>query len=334
VDLAGRGDGFAPDRALSPKELIDMRVLITGAFGNIGSATVAELIRQGHQVRAFDVATPDTQRVAARFQGQIDVHWGDIRAAAAVRNAALDRDVIIHLAAIIPPVSDEQPALAEAVNVGGTRNVIAAARAQPAPPRVFLASSFDVFGNTQHLPPPRRVSDPVAATNGYTQHKIDCEGLIKQSGLSWIICRFCDVPIARDPHPIMYDIPLDTRFEVIHRNDLALAITNVLTCAEAWGQTLLIGGGARCQIRYRDYVFGALTVMGIGPLPEAAFTQQPYCTDWLDTDYSQRLLQYQRHTFDDIVREMTAGLAWRRIAASVLRPIVRRRLLKLSPYWK
>lgn len=311
-----------------------MRVLITGAFGNVGSATVAELIRQGHQVRACDVATPATQRVAARFHGQIDVQWGDIRDAAAVHNAVLDRDVIIHLAAIIPPISDEQPELAEAVNVDGTRNVIAAALAQLTPPRVFLASSFDVFGHTMHLPPPRRVTDPVAVTNGYTRHKIDCEALIKQSGLTWIIGRFCDVPIARDPHAIMFDIALDTRFEVIHRNDLALAITNVLACDEAWGQTLLIGGGARCQIRYRDYLFGMLTSMGIGPLPEAAFTQQPYCTDWLDTDYGQRLLQYQRHTFDDIVREIAAGQVWQRIAASILRPIVRRRLLKMSPYLK
>jgi nucleoside-diphosphate-sugar epimerase len=311
-----------------------MKVLITGAFGNIGSATVAELIRQGHQVRAFDLATPNTQRAAARFQGQIEVQWGDIRNAAAVNKAVADRDAIIHLAAVIPPVSDEQPALAEAVNVGGTRNVIAAAQQQTAPPKMFLASSFDVFGNTTHLPPPRRVTDPVAATNGYTQHKIDCEGLIKQSGLNWVIARFCDVPIAHDPHPIMYEIPLDTRFEVIHRADLALAITNVLACDEAWGQTLLIGGGARCQIRYRDYLFGMLTSMGIGPLPEAAFTQQPYCTDWLDTDYSQRLLQYQRHSFDDIVREIAAGLMWQRLAATLLRPIVRQRLLKLSPYMK
>ena len=309
-----------------------MRVLITGAFGNIGSATVAELIRQGHQVRAFDLATPATQRAAARFQGHIEVQWGDIRDAAAVNKAVADCEAIIHLAAVIPPLSDEQPALAEAVNVGGTRNVIAAAQAQAAPPKMFLASSFDVFGPTMHLPPPRRVTDPVAPTNGYTQHKIDCEGLIKQSGLRWIVGRFCDVPIARDPHPIMYEIPLDARFEVIHRADLGLAITNVLTCDEAWGQTLLIGGGARCQIRYRDYLFGMLNAMGIGALPEAAFTQQPYCTDWLDTDYSQRLLQYQRHSFDDIVREIAAGLTWQRLAVSLLRPIVRRRLLKLSPY--
>jgi len=311
-----------------------MKVLITGAFGNIGSATVAELIKQGHQVRAFDLATPVTQRAAARFQGQIEIQWGDIRDVAAVNQAVTDRDVIIHLAAVIPPVSDEQPDMAEAVNVGGTRNVIAAAQSQPVPPQMFLASTFDVFGHTMHLPPPRRVTDPVAATNGYTRHKIECEGLIKQSGLRWIICRFCDVPIARDPHPIMYDIPLDARFEVIHRDDLGLAITNVLTCDEAWGQTLLLGGGTRCQIRYRDYLFGMLTAMGIGPLPEAAFTQQPYCTDWLDTEYSQRLLKYQRHSFDDIVREISAGLGWQRLAASVLRPIVRRRLLKMSPYLK
>jgi nucleoside-diphosphate-sugar epimerase len=33
-----------------------MRVLVTGALGNIGSHTLPELVRQGHEVRGFDAA--------------------------------------------------------------------------------------------------------------------------------------------------------------------------------------------------------------------------------------------------------------------------------------
>lgn len=311
-----------------------MRVLLTGAFGNIGSATLTELIRQGHEVRALDVSTPHTRKIATGVGSKIDLRWGDIRNADEVASAVADREVIIHLAALIPPVSEEQPEVAEQINVGGTQNVIAAAQAQAVPPKIFFASSFDLFGPTMHLPPPRRVTDPVVATNHYTRHKLACEGLIKQSGLEWIICRFCDVPIARDPHPIMFTIALDSRFEVIHRADLALAITNTLQRPDLWRQTLLIGGGPRCQIRYRDYLFGMLDVMGIGPLPERAFTTEPYCTDWLDTEYSQQQLNYQRRSFDEILQETAASLGWQRRAASLLRPIVRRRILAMSPYWR
>ncbi len=151
-----------------------MRVLLTGPFGNIGSHTTAELIRQGHQVRAFDRHTSRTEQVARRFAGQIEVRWGDIRNAAEVKVAVEGVDVIIHLAAVIPPLTNERPELAEQVNVGGTRNLIEAAKAQAKSPKFFLASSFDVFGYTADQPPPRRASDPVLATDDYSAHKIAC----------------------------------------------------------------------------------------------------------------------------------------------------------------
>ena len=101
-----------------------------------------------------------------------------------------------------------------------------------------------------------------------------------------------------------------------------------------WGQTILIGGGPRCQIRYRDYLFGMLEALGIGPLPEEAFGQLPYCTDWLDTEDSQRLLHYQRHSADEIIADIAVKVGWKRYLAMLNRPIVRRNILKMSPYWK
>jgi nucleoside-diphosphate-sugar epimerase len=311
-----------------------MRVLLTGPFGNIGSHTTAELIRQGHQVRAFDLRTPRTEKVAGRFTGQVEVCWGDLCDAAAVRAGVQDQDVIVHLGAVIPPLSVDQPVQAEQVNVGGTRILIDAARAQTRPPRFFFASSFDVFGHTADQPPPRRVNDPVQATDDYSAHKIACEALINQSGLDFVIARLCDVPDVKEPHPIMFAIPLDQRFEVIHGDDVALAIVNALKTPEVWGQTVLLGGGPHCQIRYRDYLFGMLDAVGIGPLPEEAFGHPLYCTDWIDTEDSQRLLQYQRHSADEIIQDIAREVGWKRYVAGLTRPIVRQNILKMSPYWK
>jgi hypothetical protein len=54
----------------------------------------------------------------------------------------------------------------------------------------------------------------------------------------------------------------------------------------------LIGGGPRCQLTYSEYLSRFLEAMGMGgPLPEAAFTTSLYCTDWLDTEESQRAFE-------------------------------------------
>lgn len=316
-----------------------MKVLVTGAFGNIGFSAVQELIRQGHTVRGFDLRTPATEKKARQLAGKAEVIWGDIRQAEQVAAAVRDQDVIVHLAAILPPDVDERLELAEAVNVGGLRNVLEAAKQQASPPNILFSSSLDVFGFTQDQPPPRKVTDPVQATDAYTRHKLQGEELVKSSGLTWAIYRFADVPplAARKPHPIMYRVPLNTRFEMLHTLDAGLAIANGITKQELWGRIWLIGGGPRCQVYYRDYLERMLDAMGIGKLPEQAFGHDPYCTDWLDTEESERLLHYQRHSFDEIISDLKRYAAPggpTRLLMPVIRPFARRWLLSLSPYLK
>jgi nucleoside-diphosphate-sugar epimerase len=315
-----------------------MTILVTGAFGNLGGYVLEELLRQGYNVRAFDVHTSHTRKKSARFDGKVEIVWGDIRQARDVKKAVRDVETVIHLAAVIPPASDENPDLAWSVNAEGTRNLVAACQAQKSPPRLLFASTFDLFGRTQKLPPPRRVDDPIEISDIYTKSKAAGEEMVRNSGLDFLIFRYSDMPIIglRPGHPIMYRIPLDTRIETMHPADGALATVNALKTAELWGRgrLLLVGGGSRCQVTYRQFLFGLLNAMGIGPLPEEAFSEEEYVTDWLDTEESQRLLQYQRHSFEDIVAEVAAQLGWRRLFVPLARPFARRTMLKMSPHYR
>ena len=64
-----------------------MKVLLTGAFGNVGTSTLEELAERGHQVRCFDLQTKANRRTAKRFAGQMEVVWGDLRNPEAVADA-------------------------------------------------------------------------------------------------------------------------------------------------------------------------------------------------------------------------------------------------------
>jgi UDP-glucose 4-epimerase len=287
--------------------------LLTGASGNIGSHVLPELARRGHDIREFP---------------------GDITDPVAVARAVAGVDTVIHLAAMIPPTSDEQPERAREVNVDGTTHVIAACQAQPEPPRLLFTSTFDVHGHTLDKPPPRRVHDPLVATDPYTAHKIECERLIRESSLNWAIFRLVDVPVLgfRRPHPIMFEIGLDNRIEAMHADDVGLAIANALDTPQVWGQILFIGGGKSCQVSYREYLTRLLAAMGIKPLPDKAFSNAVYATDWVDSTESEALLHYQRHTFDDIAEAIAAALGWRRRLAALANPLARWMILRNSPY--
>jgi hypothetical protein len=160
---------------------------------------------------------------------------------------------------------------------------------------------------------------------------------VQESGLTWAILRYADVPpiALRSPVPIMFEIPLGQRIETLHPLDAGLVTARAATAEVTWGRLWLIGGGPRCQLTYGTYLSKFLEAMEMGgPLPESAFTTEPYCTDWLDTQESQRAFDYQRHSFDDIVKDVAALLGWKRQFARLAQPVVREYMLSLSPYYR
>jgi nucleoside-diphosphate-sugar epimerase len=318
-----------------------MRVLITGAFGNVGTSILREFQLKyhagQHTIRCFDLNTPKNRRTARRYAGKIEVVWGDVLNVSDVKAAVKDCDVVIHLIAIIPPRSIAAPELARRVNVDGTKNVIAAMHQLPKPARLIFASSLALFGQTQHLPPPRTVYDPIQITDVYTETKALCEALVKESGLTWTILRFAAVlPVAvlNAIDPLMFEVPLTDRAEFVHTYDVGLALTNAVFSDAVWGKTLLIGGGKRCQLYQRELIAKPLEALGIGMLPDSAFGTTPYHLDWLDTTESQQLLQFQRYDLDDYVRDTLKAVGFRRFFIPLVKPLIRHRLLSASPYYR
>lgn len=316
-----------------------MRILLTGAFGNVGQSALEELLARGHQVRCLDLKTPTNQRLARKYAPRAEIVWGDLRSMDDVAAAVRDMEVVIHLAFILPRLSatglesERVPEVARQVNVGGTRNLIRAMRAQPVPPRLIFSSSLHVYGLTQHLPPPRTAEDRPQPVEHYARHKVICERMVRISGLRWCILRFGAVlPLSVQPNAGMYDVPLDNRIEFVHTRDVGVALANAVESDAIWGKVLLIGGGPSCQLTYRQMMTSIMQTLGIGPLPDAAFSDKPFATDWLDTRESQRLLHYQRRTFGDFTRDLAARLGPRRALARLFAPIVRAWLTARSPH--
>ena len=170
-----------------------MKVLLTGALGNVGFSTLEALLEEGHDVVAFDLESPRARKLASRFDGRVRVVWGDITDPVSIRAALDGVDAVVHLAAHRPSPRDRAPDLARRVNVDATRSLIAQMEASATANRLVFASSVGVFGDVQDREPPLRVDTPVSPTDEYGRHKVACEQAIQQSRLQWSILRLAAV---------------------------------------------------------------------------------------------------------------------------------------------
>jgi nucleoside-diphosphate-sugar epimerase len=199
-------------------------VLVTGGSGYFGSV-VSELARaRGDSVRIFDLnpgTVAGTEFVA-----------GDVRDPAAIRAACEGIDVVFHNVAQVPLAKDRE--LFDSVNVGGTANVLVAARdARVA--KVVHTSSSAVFGIPEHNPVTE--SSPCRPLEAYGRAKLRAELLCHDAmaaGLDVSIVRPRTVlghgrlgvmallfEFVADGAPVFVLGGGNNRYQLVHATDLA-----------------------------------------------------------------------------------------------------------------
>ena len=121
-----------------------MKVLLTGGTGFLGKNVARYLANAGHDLRLLARKGSDLDGLP-----KAEIVRGDVTDAASLRSAALGCAAVCHMAAVVKMwLPDRRPF--DAVNVGGLRNVLAAARETGA--RVVYTSSFIAVGPTGPLP--------------------------------------------------------------------------------------------------------------------------------------------------------------------------------------
>jgi nucleoside-diphosphate-sugar epimerase len=125
------------------------KILVTGAFGQIGSELVPGL-QQHYGAEHIVVSDIRMVPLQAHDHAEAERNYEHVdctqpqQILEAIRRH--DIDTIYHLAALLSAVAEERPHLAWSINMGGLYNVLEAARQYRC--RVFFPSSIGAFGPT------------------------------------------------------------------------------------------------------------------------------------------------------------------------------------------
>lgn len=242
--------------------------LVTGGAGFIGSHVVERLLQDGWRVRVLDNFSSGSDDNLEWAEGA-EVEHGDIRDLETCQRACRGTNAVFHLAAIASvQVSIDKPVLSHDINLGGTLNMLLAARDQGVQRFVF-SSSASVYGNSTVLPTtedlPLSPQSPYASGKAcgefYCRHFWDLFGLETvvlryfnvfgprqnaRSGYAAVIPRFVEAAIT-GAAPVVFGDGGQTR-DFVYVGNVADANLRAATAPCGAGGVFNVGGGTQISL--------------------------------------------------------------------------------------
>jgi len=323
------------------------KVLLTGASGTVGKRVLKELLIRNskYDITLFLRGSRKNKRTFTPLSSKVCIIWGDIHNSEDVKKAVTGKDIIIHLAAVLPDIAIDDPVLAHLTNVIGTKNILNAMKTDNNPPKLIYTSSVAVYGERINNPI-IKLSDPIGSgpLDNYAKTKIEAEKLIRESGLEYIIFRLNYVA-ATDIlkfRRIMFHMPLETKLQFIHAKDAGLALVNAIdsdVLSNDGNCIYNLAGGKECRIEWKEHLDDLLEIMGLGRgfFPDTAFAKHGYNCGYFDLDdidYLEDILHFQRNGLREFYTEVREWIGFKRYLAMLARPIIRWHLLKRSDLYK
>jgi nucleoside-diphosphate-sugar epimerase len=322
-------------------------VLLTGATGNLGREAVnriaekADALRLRVFVRPEERSLPFVKNVVRG--GLAEIHWGDLRDARSVTEAVRDADIVLHAAALVSPLADRTPPeIVDAVNVGGTQNIVEAIRAsgrQDDSRLVYVGSVAQTGGRN---PPIHwgRAGDPIKISRNdhYALTKARAEAVVAESGLRhWVSLRqggILHFELWKIFDPIIFHNPINGVFEWSTADDSGRLMAGVCSDevpASFWRGFYNVGGGAACRAVNHQFLERSLPNYRDILRPHWFATRNFHGQWFSDSDRLEALVPFREQSFADYFEQAPRHMPLlNRLAPRFLPGLTRRRIEALA----
>ncbi len=272
----------------------------------MGRLVTGTLRGAGARVRVFDL--PSADFTPFYNDREVEVAAGDITSSSDVASAVEGVGAIVHLAAVLPPLSEKDPALTNRVNVDGTRVLVEEAERAACGAKFVFSSSVSVYGPPASADGIIGGNDPVCPDDAYARSKAESERIVQNSMLDWLALRISGVavPVFQEP-PAVWPFRASQRIEFVHRDDAVRAVASAAAPSAPGRRVYIVSGGESWRMTGARYVEDFYQLVEVDP-EEAVYQVDPGHFGWYDSAHSQSILSFQDNTYGDYLTQVRADL--------------------------
>ena len=289
-------------------------LVVIGGLGKIGFYLLKTL-ENDTNLNIVCIAKPGfkNQKKAKVFK-KIKFIWADALELD-LFNIFKNADVVINLAAVLPPLSEVDVETSQRINYHFIKDILE--NIQPTTKLIFLSTAGVKFYDAE--------SESKFFAKHYLMQKRNAENDIISSHFLYTIIRppfvweNCFPAITSS----LFDIPLSNKMEFIHVSDVVYAIHQAIEKHD--NEIIDLGGNQQCQITYKDYL--AFCFAGYYPTDDDLFSKHFYPTDWIQgSEYQQKI------SFETMVKEGQKSHPLIYLYRRLFKSYIVRKWKKLSPY--
>lgn len=300
-----------------------MKIAMTGVSGNMGCEALKQTFElpEVEFIRILLRNTKTNNKLAKKlnklYKERIQVVFGSIDNQNACQKLVDNVDYVIHMAAVIPPLSDNDPQRSYTANRNGTITLVNAIKLQNPQPKFIHISTIALYGNRNEKHPFGRVGDPllISPFDAYAKDKLFAERYVLEAELdNWTIMRqtaMLHPKMFKDntSDGLMFHTSLNAPLEWATSKDSGYLIKNILDrdnkneIPQFWKKIYNIGGGLGGRCTGYDTINEGFSIIG-GSIEKFFkpnyFSPRNFHGVWMaDGDKLNEMFHYQRDNFKD-----------------------------------
>ena len=309
------------------REEYKMKIAMTGVSGNMGREALRQVLELGVVEFVRVLLTPKkkndklARRLSAQYGSRLQIVRGWLSDASVCEKLVEGTDIVVNMAAVIPPHSDKNPQASYLCNQLGAMRLTDAVAAMPDQAKLIHTSSVAVYGSRTLDHPWGRPGDPLLPSvyDFYAMHKMIAERYVMESPVkSWAVLRqtamlYDGIIFSNISDGLLFHTTLNGPLEWVTAHDSGYLIKRIVEReAEGanesfWPGVYDISGGAANRRTGFDTFKDGFAVMGGSP---KSYFRPDWCATrnfhglWYADNTLEDMFGYQRETVEQFWQAM------------------------------